>query len=156
MIAKLPELKQQDHKNVNKYVSRCGIILPDLKNKVSIENQEFILNDLTPGCAAMWEGLNADIKAELALKFKRLCTKKVFSQMVGFHIIAGFKANIRSAVMDKGDTLTTLDLIKAEALKIERRLEEKYQTSTNGDGSSTVNAKLMRLNRVKSTNRLYS
>ena len=60
--------------------------------------------------------------------------------MAGFHIIAGFKANIRSALMDKEDTLTTLDLIKAEALKIERRLEEKSKTSTNGDGSSRVNA----------------
>jgi hypothetical protein len=140
VIARLPELRQQDNENVNKYVSRCGIILADLKNKVSIENQEFILNDLTDGCAAMWNGLNADLKAELSLKFKRLCTKKVFSQMAGFHIIAGFKANIRSALMDKEDTLTTLDLIKAEALKIERRLEEKSKTSTNGDGSSRVNA----------------
>jgi hypothetical protein len=47
----------------------------------------------------MWTGLNAGLKAELALKFKRLCTKRVFSQMAGFHIIAGFKANIRSALM---------------------------------------------------------
>ena len=44
LITKLPEWRQQDHKNVNKYVSRCSIILADLKNKVSIENQEFILN----------------------------------------------------------------------------------------------------------------
>ena len=73
----------------------------------------------------MWEGLNADLKTELALKFKRLCMRKIFSQMAGFHIIAGFKTNIRSALMDSEDTLTTLDLIKAEALKIERRLEEK-------------------------------
>ena len=45
--------------------------------------------------------------------------------MAGFHIIAGFKANIRSALMDKKDTITTLDLIKAETLNIERRFEEK-------------------------------
>ena len=139
VIAKLPELRQQDHENVNKYVSRCGVILADLKNKVNIENQEFVLT-LTDGCTAMWNGLNADLKAELSLEFKKVCTKKVFSQMAGFHIIAGFKANIRSALMDKEDTLTTLDLIKAEALKIERRLEEKSKTSTNGDGSSRVNA----------------
>ena len=140
VIARLPELRQQDNENVNKYVSRCGIILADLKNKVSIENQEFLSNDLTVECAAMWNGLDANLKAELSLKFKRLCTKKVFSQMAGFHIIAGFKANIRSALMDKEDTLTTLDQIKAEALKIERRLEEKSKTSTNGDGSSRVNS----------------
>ncbi len=140
VIARLPELRQQDHENVNKYVSRCGIILADLKNKVNIENQDFQLDDLTQECAAMWTGLNAGLRAELALKFKRLCTRKVFSQMAGFHIIAGFKANIRSALMDKEDTLTTLDQIKAEALKIERRLEEKSKTSTNGDGSSRVNS----------------
>ena len=140
VIAKLPELRQQDHENVNKYVSRCGIILADLKNKVNIENQEFVLNDLSAECATMWTGLDAVLKAELSLKFKRLCTRKVFSQMAGFHIIAGFKANIRSALMDKEDQLTTLDLIKAEALKIERRLEEKSKTSTNGDGSSRVNS----------------
>jgi hypothetical protein len=60
--------------------------------------------------------------------------------MAGFHIIAGVKANIRSALMDKEDQLNTFDLIKAEALKIERRLEEKSKTSTNGDGSSWVNS----------------
>ena len=32
--------------------------------------------------------------------------------------------------MNKEGTLTTLDLIKAEALKIERRLEKKSKTST--------------------------
>ena len=114
--------------------------MTELKNKVSSENQEFIFNDLTPGCAAMWEGLNVDLNAELALKFKRLCTKKVFSQMAGFHIIAGFKDNVSFALMDKEDTLTALDLIKADALKTERRLEEKYKTSSNGNGSSRVNA----------------
>jgi hypothetical protein len=49
--------------------------------------------------------------------------------------------------MDKEDTLTTLDQIKAEALKIERRLEEKSKTSTNGDGSSRVN--LGQINEIK-------
>ena len=46
------------------------------------------------------------MKAELALEFKRTTTKKVF--------------------MDK-EQLSTLYLIKAEALRIERRLEEKKE-----------------------------
>ena len=62
----------------------------------------------------------------------------MFSQMAGFHIIAGFKATIRTILMDKEEQLTTLDLIKGEALKIERRLEEKQRNSTNGDGTSKV------------------
>ena len=40
--------------------------------------------------------------------------------------------------MDNEEELTALDLIKAEALKIERRLEKKERTSTNGDGPSRV------------------
>ena len=137
VIGKLTEIRQQDHENVNKYLSRCGVILADLKEKVSVEAQDFNL-DLTPQALAAWNGLHADMRAELSLQFKRTTTKKVFSQMAGFHIIAGFKATIRSILMEKEDQLTTLDLIKAEALKIERRLEEKQRTSTNGDGSSRV------------------
>ena len=44
--------------------------------------------------------------------------------MAGFHIIAGVKATIRSILMDKEEQLTTLDLIKTEALKFDRRLEK--------------------------------
>ena len=40
--------------------------------------------------------------------------------------------------MKKEDKLTTLDLIKGKALKIERRLEEQQRTYTNGDGSIWV------------------
>ena len=113
------------------------MILADLKEKVLVEGQQFNLT-LTPGTTAKWNALDADVKAELALEFKELTTKKVFSQMAGFHIIAGFEATIRSILMDKEDHFTTLDFIKAEALKIEGRLEEKQRTSTNGDGTSRV------------------
>ena len=41
-------------------------------------------------------------------------------------------------MMDKEDQLTTLDLIKAEALKFERRVKEKQSTFTNGYGTSRV------------------
>ena len=58
--------------------------------------------------------------------------------MAGFQIIASFSATIRSILMEKEDQFTTLDLIKAEALNIEKRLEEKQRTSTNGDRSSRV------------------
>jgi hypothetical protein len=46
----------------------------------------------------------------------------------GFHLIAGYKAEIRSELMKKGQ-LTTLALIKDEAVRIELILEER--TSTN-------------------------
>ena len=51
--------------------------------------------------------------------------QQAHKEMAGFHIIAGFKATIRSILMDKEVQLTTVDLIKAEALIIKRRLEEK-------------------------------
>ena len=91
------------YENVNKYLSRCGRILADLKEKVSVEGQDFNLI-LNPDTTAAWNALNADVRAEL----------------------------------DKEEELTTLDLIKVEALKIKRRLEEKQRKSTNGDGTSRV------------------
>ena len=90
---------------------------------MSVEGQQVNLT-LSPRTTVIWNVLNADVRAELALKFKRTTTKKVFSQMVGFHIIVRFEATIRSILMDKEEQLTTLDLIKTEALKIERRLEK--------------------------------
>ena len=95
-------MRQQDNENVNKYLSRCGMILADLKEKVSVEGQDFNLT-LTPEARALWNGLHADMRAELALQFKNTTTKTVFSQMAGFHIIAGFKVTIRSILMDKED-----------------------------------------------------
>ena len=65
-----------------------------------MEGQEFNLT-LSPGTTATWNALNSDVAAELAVEFKKTTTKKVFSQMAGFHIIAGFKATIRSILMDK-------------------------------------------------------
>ena len=100
------------------------MILADLKERVSVEAQELNLT-LYPGTTAARNALNAEAKAELALEFKKITIKKVCSQMAGFHIIAGFKATIRSILMDKEVQLTTVDLIKAEALIIKRRLEEK-------------------------------
>ena len=54
--------------------------------------------------------------------------------MAGFHTIAGFKATIRSILMEKEDQLTTLDLIKAEALK----LKEDWKRSKDFQQMETV------------------
>ena len=74
----MTEMRQQNNDDVNKYLDRCGIILEDLKEKVSDEGQDFILT-LSPSTTTAWNGLNADIRAELALVFKRPTTKKEFS-----------------------------------------------------------------------------
>ena len=120
----MTEMRQQNNDDVNKYLDRCGIILEDLKEKVSDEGQDFILT-LSPSTTTAWNGLNADIRAELALVFKRPTTKKVFSYMAGFHIIARFKPTIMSILLDKEGQLTALDLIKAEVVKIEKKIRGK-------------------------------
>ena len=96
----MSEMRQQDNENVNTYLSRCGMILAGLKGKVSVEGQDFNLT-LSPGTKASWNALNADVRAGLALEFKRTMTKKLFSQMAGFHFIAGFKVTIRSIPIEK-------------------------------------------------------
>ena len=45
--------------------------------------------------------------------------------MAGFHIIARFKPTIMSILLDKEGQLTALDLIKAEVVKIEKKIRGK-------------------------------
>ena len=52
------------------------------------------------------------------------------------HTITHLRNSVRGKI-DKEDYLATLD-IKAENLNLERKQEEKQQTSTNIDGSSWV------------------
>ena len=93
VIRRFAEMRQQDHENVNKYLSRCGIISADLKQKVLVEEQDFNLV-LTPKATAAWNGLHANMRVELPQQFKRTTTMKVFSQIARFHIIAEIKVTI--------------------------------------------------------------
>ena len=86
-------MRQQGHENVNKYLSRCRIILADLKKKVSVKEQDFTLV-LTSEATAAWNGLHANMRVELPQQFKRTTTMKVFSQIARFHIIAEIKVTI--------------------------------------------------------------
>ena len=140
VISKLPEIRQKDSENVNHYFSRCLTILSESKLKLNIE--EAVINVKIPqACSNFVAGINdaARVQFEEHTRLtKRAVSTHMFNQMAGFHIIAGFKSQIRSALMNREHLLTTLDMIKTEALLIELKVEEKKKTSTNGDGSSRI------------------
>ena len=140
VISKLPEIRQKDSENVNHYFSRCLTILSELKLKLNIEEAQINVN-LPQACAAFVAGLNDAARVhflEHTRLMKRAVASHMFNQMAGFHIIAGFKAQIRSELMNREHLLVTLDMIKTEALLIELKVEEKKKISTNGDGSSRI------------------
>jgi hypothetical protein len=55
-----------------------------------------------------------------------------FNLISGFHLIAGFKAEIRAGLMKTEAQLTTLVLIKDEAIQIKLILKEKKRKSAIG------------------------
>ena len=79
VIGKMSEMRQQDNENVNKYMNRYGMSLADLKEKVSVEGQDFNLTLSLSRHNIHMQCTQCRCK-ELALEFKRTTTKKVFSQ----------------------------------------------------------------------------
>jgi hypothetical protein len=63
--------------------------------------------------------------AEQIRVLKKEVSTQMLNQMARFQIISEFKAQIRSALMNKEHQLTTLDMIKTEALLIEFKEEKK-------------------------------
>jgi hypothetical protein len=62
-----------------------------------------------------------------------------FSLISGFLLISGFKAEIRAGLMKKEGQLTTLGLIKNEAVHIKLILEEKTRKSAMGTNGAKGN-----------------
>jgi hypothetical protein len=63
-----------------------------------------------------------------------------FNIINGFNLIAGFKAEIRARLMKKEGQLTSIAMIKAEAMQLELILGEKKKmssTGTNGNNGFT-------------------
>ena len=137
VISKFPEMKQMDNENVNNYFSRCAVILTELKPKITTEGVALNMN-VSAECAVAIAAVNGAHRTEHNNALRAAVTKHIFNQIAGYHVMAGFKAQIRSSLMNREADLITLDRIKAEALIIELRLEEKKKTSTNGDGSSRI------------------
>ena len=100
-------------------------------------NMLLTLNDAeTAAYNAIAEPLRTRITREIKVKSQEL----TFNLISGFHLIAGFKAEIRAGPMKRDGQLTSIQLIKQEAVKLELILEEKKKKSaigTNGNGNGT-------------------
>ena len=137
VISQLPEIKQMDSENVNHYFNRCILILASLKERIENDDAPQAV-EVSAATAAAFAALTEVQRTEYNREVRKMHENRIFNRWAGFYIISGFKASIRSNLMDRDAQLTTLDLIKEEALKIEIRQEEKKKTSTNGDGSTRV------------------
>ena len=140
VISKLPEIRQKDNESVNQYVSRCAEILLELKAKTDVVEANIQLT-LTDEDTALYTGIEVAARARITREIKLKTQAILFNLISGFHLIAGFKAEIRAGLMKKEGQLTSIALIKDEAMQIELILEEKKKKSqigTNGNGSTTV------------------
>ena len=111
----LPEIKQMDSENVNHYFNRCILILASLKEIIENDEAPNVLV-VSAACAAAFGALNEAHRPEYNREVRRMHENIIFNRWAGFYIISGFKASIRSNLMDRDAQLTTLDFIKEEAL----------------------------------------
>ena len=135
----MPEIRQKDNETVIQYISRCAEILLEHKTNTDIADTNMLLTlnaEETAAYNAIAEPLRTRITREIKMKSQEL----TFSLISGFHLIAGFKAEIRAGLMKRDGQLTSIQLIKQEAMKLELILEEKKKKSaigTNGNGNGT-------------------
>ena len=125
VISKLPEIKQQEGENVNKYFSRCAQILADLKNRIMIDDDPRLHFAATQEVADAFNGLNEATRTAHNKAVKVAMSNLVFNHMAAYHIISGFKATIRATLMQRDGNFNTLEAIKTEAQKLELKEEER-------------------------------
>ena len=106
VIQKMPEIRQKDNETVIQYISRCAEILLELKTKTDIADINMLLTlsaEETAAYNAMAEPLRTRITREIKIKSQEL----TFNLISGFHLIAGFKAEIRAGLMKRDGQLTS-------------------------------------------------
>ena len=81
---------------------------------------------------AAYNGIEEALRVRITREIKQKTQALTFNLISGFHLIAGCKAEIRVGLMQQEGQLTTIALIKAEAMQIELILEEKKKKSTQG------------------------
>ena len=74
---------------------------------------------VTQAVADAFAGLNEATRNAHNRAVKKAMATHTFNQIAGYHVLAGFKASIRAALMQKEGELNTLDAIKVAALKQE-------------------------------------
>jgi hypothetical protein len=92
-------------------------ILLELKSKADILEVNMKLQ-LTDAEAAVYTGIEEAAGIQITREIKMRTQALIFNLISGFHLIAGFKAEIRAGLMKKEGQLSTLTLIKIEAVQI--------------------------------------
>ena len=138
VISNLTEIRQKDNESVIQYVSRCAEILLELKTKTDVleANMQLHLNDAD---TALYTGIEATARARITSEIKLRTEAHTFNLISGFHLIAGFKAEIRAGLMKKEGHLTSIALIKDEAMQIELIIEEKKKKNAVGTNGTNCN-----------------
>jgi hypothetical protein len=85
---------------------------------------------LTAADTEIYTGIEKAARIRITREIKMKTQALTFNLISGFHLIAGFKAEIRADLMKKEGQLLTLALIKNEAVQIELILEEKMRKSS--------------------------
>jgi hypothetical protein len=98
-------------------VSRHAEILLELKSKTDILEVNMQLQ-LTDADTAIYIGIEEAARIRITREIKMRTQALTLSIIIGFYLIAGFKAELRAGLMKKEGQLTTLALIKAEAFQI--------------------------------------
>ncbi len=100
-------------------------------------------------CTGMEEAARIRITREIKMKTQAF----TFNLISGFNPIAGFKAEIRAQLMKKEGQLTSLSLIKNEAVQIELILAEKKRKSTIGTNGANGNGTIpVLINQIQADN----
>ena len=118
VIQKMPEIWQKDNETVIQYISRCAEILLELKSKTDIADMNMQLT-LSAEETAAYNGIEAALRARITREIKMKSQELTFNLISGFHLIACFKAEIRAGLMKRDGHLTSIQLIKQEAMKLE-------------------------------------
>ena len=130
VIQKLPEIRQKDDETVIDYVSRVAEILLDLKAKTDISEITMQLQ-LSDVATAGYTGMDEAVKNLINKEIKKQAQTLTFNLISGFHLIAGFKADIRAGLMKKQKELINMAMIKKEVMEIEAIIEEGKRKSNS-------------------------
>jgi hypothetical protein len=111
---------------------------------------------------AAYNGIEEALRLRITREIKQKSQALTFNVISGFHLIARFKAEIRASLMKKEGQLTSIAMIKAEAMQLELILEENKKKSTigtngnhNGNGKQTVLINELEKEEVEDVNALY-
>jgi hypothetical protein len=118
-------------------VRQFGEILLEFKIKTDSLEVNMQLQ-LTDADTAVYTVIEEAARERITREIKIRAQPLTFHLISSFHLIARFKAEIRDGLMKKKGQLTTLALIKDEAVQIELILKEKKKKSAIGTNGTDL------------------